>query len=334
MRFEWDRNKSRSNRRKHGVTFETASFVFEDPNQLSIQDRFEGREERWQTMGLVNGLAVLIVAPPLGMTAEKKSFALFRRARRRRERGSDTMKAPDKAAAELSALADLPDSEIDTSDIPERADWADAVRGKFHRGDAPSRNAGSVRRMSDEQKAEIQRLLLQGMGRYDVAAQVGATPGQVSAIKAWLTMRSPSVVTANTEGDELVEAVETTFGLERDLQQALRSNIVQLEPGLTIVDGGRERSVKSGGRIDILAKDRSGATVVIELKAGRADRDAVGQILGYIGELMGEATPIRGILVAAEFSPRTIAAARAAPNIRLVSYGIQFLFNPIDAHAV
>ncbi len=244
------------------------------------------------------------------------------------------MKAPDKAAAELSALADLPDLEIDTSDIPERVDWADAVRGKFRRGDAPSRNAGSVRRMSDEQKAEIQRLLLQGMGRYDIAAQVGATPGQVSAIKAWLTMRSPSVVTANTEGDELVEAVETTFGLERDLQQALRSNIVQLEPGLTIVDGGRERSVKSGGRIDILAKDRSGATVVIELKAGRANRDAVGQILGYIGELMSEDTPIRGILVAAEFSPSTIAAARAAPNIRLVSYGFQFSFNPIDAHAI
>lgn len=66
MRFEWDRNKSRSNRRKHGVTFETASLVFEDPNQLSIQDRFEGREERWQTMGLINGLAVLIVAHTFG----------------------------------------------------------------------------------------------------------------------------------------------------------------------------------------------------------------------------------------------------------------------------
>lgn len=56
MRFEWDRNKSRSNRCKHGVTFETASLVFEDPNQLSIQDRFEGREERWQTMGLATAL--------------------------------------------------------------------------------------------------------------------------------------------------------------------------------------------------------------------------------------------------------------------------------------
>jgi uncharacterized DUF497 family protein len=34
MRIDWDRNKSRSNLRKHGVSFETASLVFEDPNQL------------------------------------------------------------------------------------------------------------------------------------------------------------------------------------------------------------------------------------------------------------------------------------------------------------
>ena len=62
MRIDWDPNKSRSNRLKHGVNFETASLVFEDPNQLSIQDRYERGEERWQTMGLVNGIAVLIVA--------------------------------------------------------------------------------------------------------------------------------------------------------------------------------------------------------------------------------------------------------------------------------
>ena len=36
--------------------------MFDDPNQLSIQDRYEGGEERWQTIGLVNGIAVLIVA--------------------------------------------------------------------------------------------------------------------------------------------------------------------------------------------------------------------------------------------------------------------------------
>jgi RecB family endonuclease NucS len=43
---------------------------------------------------------------------------------------------------------------------------------------------------------------------------------------------------------------------------------------LTIVDGDREQTVASG-RIDIKACDREGITVVIELKAGTADRDAV-----------------------------------------------------------
>lgn len=65
MRFDWDQNKSRANLRKHGISFETASLVFDDPNQLSVQDRFEGGEERWQTMGLVNGIAVLMVAHTL-----------------------------------------------------------------------------------------------------------------------------------------------------------------------------------------------------------------------------------------------------------------------------
>lgn len=242
------------------------------------------------------------------------------------------MKASDKAAAELTALAGLPDSKIDTSDIPESADWTDAVRGRFHRRGVPSRYAARLKRMSNEQKAQIQRLLLQGMNRYDIAEQVGVTPGQVTAIRAWVTMRS-APAPANGESDEIVEAVETTFGLERDLQEALRRNITQLEPGLTIIDGDRERRVKSGGRIDILAKDRSDGTVVIELKAGRADRDAIGQLLAYVGELMDEATSVRGILVAAEFSPRTIAAARAAPNIRLVRYGMQFSFSAIGTRA-
>jgi len=62
MRIDWDPNKSRSNQRKHGVSFESAALVFDDPNQLSIQDRYEGGEERWQTIGLVNGIAVLIVS--------------------------------------------------------------------------------------------------------------------------------------------------------------------------------------------------------------------------------------------------------------------------------
>lgn len=62
MRYEWDGNKDRANLAKHGVSFETASLVFDDPVHLSIQDRHERGEERWQTLGLVGGVVVLLVA--------------------------------------------------------------------------------------------------------------------------------------------------------------------------------------------------------------------------------------------------------------------------------
>jgi len=62
MRFTWDDAKSRANKAKHGVSFELARRVFDDPNHLSIQDRHEGGEERWQTLGLVGHVAILLVA--------------------------------------------------------------------------------------------------------------------------------------------------------------------------------------------------------------------------------------------------------------------------------
>jgi uncharacterized protein (DUF4415 family) len=37
------------------------------------------------------------------------------------------------ASAELKTLARLPDTEIDTSDIPELSDWSGAKRGLFYR---------------------------------------------------------------------------------------------------------------------------------------------------------------------------------------------------------
>ena len=126
---------------------------------------------------------------------------------------------------------------------------------------------------------------------------------------------------------EVVDAIDTAFGLERDLQMALRHNIDELEPGLTITDGGREQTVDSG-RIDITCTDEQGGTVVIELKAGTADRDAMGQILSYIGDHGGN-TRVRGILVAHDFTDRAIAATRAATTVRLVRYGFRFTFDPV-----
>ncbi|RRH90007.1 BrnT family toxin [Mesorhizobium tamadayense] len=62
LRFEWDPEKAGSNLRKHGVSFETAVRVFSDPLALTEQDRIEDGEYRWQTIGTVDGLLVLLVA--------------------------------------------------------------------------------------------------------------------------------------------------------------------------------------------------------------------------------------------------------------------------------
>jgi len=62
IRFEWDESKNLSNQRKHGVSFEEACQVFRDPLYVSVQDRIEGGELRWQTLGMVEGLLLLTVA--------------------------------------------------------------------------------------------------------------------------------------------------------------------------------------------------------------------------------------------------------------------------------
>lgn len=62
LRFVWDPAKADSNRRKHGVAFEDAVRVFLDPFHLTVQDRIEGGEYRWQTIGRIYGVTVLLVA--------------------------------------------------------------------------------------------------------------------------------------------------------------------------------------------------------------------------------------------------------------------------------
>src|SRR3546814_20694943 len=57
MRFSWHPAKAESNLRKHGISFETAASAFADPFALSVHDRIEGGEQRWQTLGLAIGRA-------------------------------------------------------------------------------------------------------------------------------------------------------------------------------------------------------------------------------------------------------------------------------------
>jgi len=126
------------------------------------------------------------------------------------------------------------------------------------------------------------------------------------------------------------ENVELTFGLERDLQRALRANISQLESGLKIIDGGTEMHTDAG-RIDILAEDESGVPVVVELKAGRATSRVIAQVLAYmtaISESSGKQA--RGIIVAGDFEERVSQAARAVPMLSLHCYTYNFAFRSLS----
>lgn len=56
MIFEWDENKNRINMVKHGIDFESAATVFDDPLILSRVDD----DGRWQTIGCSEGCIVLL----------------------------------------------------------------------------------------------------------------------------------------------------------------------------------------------------------------------------------------------------------------------------------
>lgn len=59
--FAWDPKKSRLDRRKHGVSFQRAVRVFQDPGAVSYIERVVDGEERWHTIGLAGNVVLLLV---------------------------------------------------------------------------------------------------------------------------------------------------------------------------------------------------------------------------------------------------------------------------------
>jgi uncharacterized DUF497 family protein len=60
VKWTWDPEKAAINLAKHGVSFETATHVFDDPCLLSDLDPFEG-EVRWRTTGMIMGVLIMVV---------------------------------------------------------------------------------------------------------------------------------------------------------------------------------------------------------------------------------------------------------------------------------
>ena len=62
MEFEWDDNKANLNFRTHGVRFEYAARVFNDPFRIEREDRSESYgEQRFQVIGMVENRLLFVV---------------------------------------------------------------------------------------------------------------------------------------------------------------------------------------------------------------------------------------------------------------------------------
>lgn len=61
MPYEWDEAKRLSNLRKHGIDFKDAIDIFEYDTLLMEDDRFDYRERRFVSLGLLRGYVIVVV---------------------------------------------------------------------------------------------------------------------------------------------------------------------------------------------------------------------------------------------------------------------------------
>jgi hypothetical protein len=62
LRFEWDNSKAKDNFAKHGVSFELAKRVFDDPFAVEFpDDREDYDEERFAIIGIVEGRILYVI---------------------------------------------------------------------------------------------------------------------------------------------------------------------------------------------------------------------------------------------------------------------------------
>lgn len=61
MWVEWDSAKNDTNRAKHGIDFEAAQLIFDDPVCIAFVERVTDGEERWHAPGSIEKIVVLVV---------------------------------------------------------------------------------------------------------------------------------------------------------------------------------------------------------------------------------------------------------------------------------
>lgn len=61
MIFEWDEEKNSTNKKKHGISFETASYIFKDTHYIEMYDIDHSNEEdRFIAIGMVGNILFVV----------------------------------------------------------------------------------------------------------------------------------------------------------------------------------------------------------------------------------------------------------------------------------
>lgn len=130
------------------------------------------------------------------------------------------------------------------------------------------------------------------------------------------------------------------FVLEKDLQSYLIKNLSTIEAGLVPFNEQELSSIEApagnGRRIDILAKDSSGAIVVIELKVSRGYDRVVGQLLRYMNwvrmEVAEAGQRVRGIIVCRTMSEDLRLACASIKDVQLFEYTLSVSVSKVAAY--
>ncbi|MBY5607253.1 BrnT family toxin [Rhizobium leguminosarum] len=75
-RFQWNDEKNRTNKAKHGVSFETACLIWNDPQYLLIPGAVYDGEQRWLAIGVV-GLVTVLVAVHIILAEDEETVRVI-----------------------------------------------------------------------------------------------------------------------------------------------------------------------------------------------------------------------------------------------------------------
>ncbi|MGC4032104.1 MAG: endonuclease NucS [Tepidisphaeraceae bacterium] len=125
------------------------------------------------------------------------------------------------------------------------------------------------------------------------------------------------------------------FAIEAHLRDFLAKNLGFLEPGLKLYEKDGRQGIEfpvTDGRIDILAIDRNGTPVVIELKLSKGRNRVLGQLsyyMAWVDQNLGLGMS-RGIIVASDITQDLILAAQRVNGVSLARYRLEFKIEKVS----